>query len=160
MKISKNSVVTIDYQLMDAEGNVHEASTAQEPWVYLHGHGQVIPGVEAALEGKEAGTEVEIELEADKAYGHHDEELTTEVPRSAFEQIKNLEVGMRLAAEAPDGSHMVTVTEITDDAVTVDANHPLAGQKVRIRTKVREVREATEEEIEHGHAHGPGGHQH
>lgn len=156
MNIEKDSVVELDYKLMDLEGNVWESSKEGGPWVYLHGHGEVMPGLEGELLGKAIGQKVKVELKPEEAYGPYEEDLKTEVPREAFADVENLTEGMRLAAESSDGVHAVMVREINDDIVVIDANHPLAGQAVKVEVKVLSVRSATKEEIAHGHVHEDG----
>ncbi len=156
MKIEKNSVVELDYKLMDLEGNVWESSKEGGPWLYLHGHGEVMPGLEAKLTGAAIGQKVKVELGPEEAYGPYEDDLKTEVPREAFADVENLNEGMRLAAESSDGVHAVMVREVRDDVVIIDANHPLAGQAVKVEVKVLSVRAATEEEVAHGHVHKDG----
>ncbi|WP_246128498.1 FKBP-type peptidyl-prolyl cis-trans isomerase [Pleionea sediminis] len=154
MKIEKGFVVSIEYTLKDSQGNVWETSKGDEPWIYLHGFGGIIPGLEPELEGKEQGATFEVALQPEAAYGVYDKDLINKVPREALKDIDNLEVGLRLSAQTEDGqTHSVTVTEITDSTVTVDANHPMAGQPVTVEVEVSEIRPATPEELEHGHAH-------
>ena len=156
MKIEKNSVVELDYKLMDLEGNVWESSKEGGPWVYLHGHGEVMPGLESQLTGKAIGQKIKVELGSEEAYGPYEDDLKTEVPREAFGEVENLTEGMRLAAEGSDGVHAVMVREIRDDVVIIDANHPLAGKAVKVEVKVLSVRAGTEDEIAHGHVHQHG----
>ena len=156
MKIAKDSVVELDYKLMDLEGNVWESSKEGGPWVYLHGHGEVMPGLESKLLDKAIGQKIKVELGPEEAYGPYEDELKTEVPLEAFEEVDNLTEGMRLAAEGSDGVHAVMVREIRDDVVVIDANHPLAGQSVKVEVKVLSVREASADEIAHGHVHQDG----
>lgn len=162
MNIEKNTVVELDYKLMDSLGAIWESSVEGGPWIYLHGYGEVMPGLEVALEGKAIGQKVKLDLQPEQAYGPYEEDMQTEVPKEAFEGIEGLTEGMRLAAESGDGVHAVLVKEIRDDVVVIDANHPLAGQTVRVEVKVLSVRKATEEEIAHGHVHEHGscGHNH
>lgn len=162
MKIAENCVVELDYKLMDLENQVWESSDEGGPWVYLHGHGELMPALEKELIGKGIGQKLKMQLEPEQAYGDYEEDLCTEVPLEAFAQVENLTQGMRLAAEGQDGVHAVTVKSITDDTVTIDANHPLAGQAVKVEVKVLSVREGSEEEISHGHVHQHGscGHNH
>ena len=156
MKIVKNSVVELDYKLMDLEGNVWESSKEGGPWVYLHGHGEVMPGLEGKLLGKAIGQKIKVEFGPEEAYGPYEEDLKTEVPREAFAEVDNLTEGMRLAAEGSDGVHAAMVREIRDDIVVIDANHPLAGKAVKVEVKVLSVRQGTDEEIAHGHVHQDG----
>jgi FKBP-type peptidyl-prolyl cis-trans isomerase SlyD len=127
---------------------------------YLHGTGSIIPGLEQELEGKEVGDQFEVTLAAQDAYGERNEELQKNVPIAEFKHITNLDLGMQLQVQAEAGPMVVTVAEITDKFVTLDANHPLAGMALTFDVTVREVREATAEELAHGHVHGPGGHHH
>ncbi len=154
MKIEKGFVVSVEYTLKDSQGNVWESSEGDEPWVYLHGFGGIIPGLEPELEGKQSGDEFTVTLEPEQAYGPYDKDLVNQVPKTALAGIENLEVGLRLSAQTDDGqTHSVTVTEITNDSVTVDANHPMAGQPVVVELEVKDIRPATPEELDHGHAH-------
>lgn len=162
MKIDKDCVVELDYKLMDLDEQTWESSEEGGPWVYLHGHGELMHALETALIGKGIGQKLKMELKPEEAYGQYEEDLCTQVPREAFAQVENLTEGMRLAAEGQDGVHAVTVKSITDETVTIDANHPLAGQAVKVEVKVLSVRAASDEEISHGHVHQHGscGHQH
>ncbi|NVJ48966.1 MAG: peptidylprolyl isomerase [Gammaproteobacteria bacterium] len=154
MKIEKGCVVTIEYTLKDSDGNVWESSTGEEPWIYLHGFGGIIPGLEPELVGKQAGATTSVTLAPEQAYGAYEADLANAVPRSAFADIDNLEVGLRLSAQTEDGStHTVTVTAVDDTTVTVDANHPMAGKEVIVDVTVVAVRPATPDELEHGHPH-------
>lgn len=156
MKIEKNCVVELDYKLMDLQAQTWESSEEGGPWVYLHGHGELMPALEKALVGKGIGQKLKLELTAEEAYGKYEQDLCTEVPREAFAEVNNLTEGMRLAAEGQDGVHAVTVKSITDEAVMIDANHPLAGQAVKVEVKVLSVRAGSEEEVSHGHVHKHG----
>ncbi|MFZ6722977.1 FKBP-type peptidyl-prolyl cis-trans isomerase [Undibacterium sp. Ji49W] len=167
MKIGKNSVVTARYTLKDAQDNLIEEG--QEPMVYLHGgYDNVFPKIEEALEGKEKGFSATIQLNPEDAFGDYDAELVKVEPRERFPSP--LEVGMQFegmpedseeSAGADDGdAHIFTVTDIADDKVVLDGNHPLAGIALRFSLTVDDVREASEEEIAHGHVHGAHGHHH
>ncbi len=159
--IKENSVVTIHYELKDAAGEVLDSSKGQDPLVYLHGAGNIIVGLEEALIGKKIGEEVDAVIAPEKAYGLPVDALIQTVPRSAFgESIDQVSVGMRFQAETEQGPVPVVVTAMEGDTVTVDGNHPLAGKELFFKVSVSDVREASAEEIEHGHVHGPGGHQH
>ncbi len=160
MKIAENSVVKIDYTLTDNDGKVIDSSKDADPLTYLQGAGNIIPGLEEALLGKETGDEVTASIEPEKAYGERVEEMSQQVPRELFAGIDNIEPGMQFQSETDEGPVMVTVVEVADDTVTVDGNHPLAGVHLNFAVTVRDVREATAEEIEHGHVHGEGGHHH
>lgn len=160
MKITKNTVVAIDYTLKNTSGEVIDTSDGGEPLHYLHGAKNIIVGLENELEGKVAGDNLDVEVKSDLAYGPRVEALQQEVPKDAFGEIGDIQVGMRFQAETEQGPVPVVVTDITDATVTVDGNHPLAGQDLHFNVTVKEVREASQEEIEHGHVHGPGGHHH
>ncbi|MCO7224599.1 peptidylprolyl isomerase [Pleionea sp. CnH1-48] len=157
MKIEKGLVVTIEYCLKDEQGKVWESSENSEPWVYLHGFGGIIPGLEPELDGKEAGDQVIVKLQPEQAYGDYEQERINQVPKEMLDGIKNLEVGMRLEATTDTGEPIgVKVIEIKDDYVTIDANHPLAGQTVTVEVTVTEIRPALPDELEHGHPHTHG----
>lgn len=160
MVIAKDKVVAIDYTLKDSGGQIIDQSEDGEPLSYLHGAGMIIEGLEAALEGKAANDELQVIVEPTEGYGEFDEGLRQQVPRSEFADIEDLAVGMQFRVNADDGFMVVTVVDVNDEEVTVDGNHQLAGVTLHFDVKVREVRDATEEEIEHGHPHGPGGHEH
>ena len=160
MKIVKNTVVVIDYTLKNNAGEVIDASEDGEPLHYLHGAQNIIVGLENELEGKMAGDNLEVEIKSDLAYGPRVEALQQEVPKDAFGEIGEIQVGMRFQAETEQGPVPVIVKEVTDSTVTVDGNHPLAGQDLYFNVTVKEVREATKEEIDHGHLHGTNGHHH
>ena len=160
MKVSENAVVVIDYTLTDNEGEVIDSSEGAGPLAYLQGFGNIIPGLEAALLGKEVGDEVQASIEPKDAYGERVEDMKQEVPKELFGGIDKIEVGMQFQSETDDGPVMVTVVDMGDEMITVDGNHPLAGVHLNFDVKVREVREANAEELEHGHVHGEGGHQH
>jgi FKBP-type peptidyl-prolyl cis-trans isomerase SlyD len=160
MKIAHEKVVSIHYTLTNSEGNVLDSSSGSQPLAYLHGFGNIIPGLENALEGKGTGDKLSVTVEPDQGYGPRDERLVQAVPRSAFKGVEDIAPGMQFQAQGPQGARLVVVTQVGDDEVTVDANHPLAGQTLHFDVEVSEVRDATAEELEHGHVHGPGGHHH
>jgi len=160
MKVAENKVVLIDYTLTDNAGEVIDSSEGAGPLAYLHGAGNIVEGLEEALTGKEAGAEVKASIEPAKAYGERHEDMKQEVPKELFGGVENIEVGMQFQSETDQGPVLVTVVAISDEMVTVDGNHPLAGVHLNFDVTVREVREATAEELEHGHVHGEGGHHH
>ena len=160
MKIETNKVVTIDYTLKNAAGQIIDSSEGDEPLAYLHGNGNLVPGLEKALEGLSAGDAIQVVVPPAEGYGERDEAKVGEAPLSAFEDVGEIKPGMQFEAEGPEGSEMVTVISVADDVITLDGNHPLAGETLHFDVTVREIREATEEELEHGHAHGPEGHGH
>lgn len=161
MLIADQHVIAIDYTLTNEAGEVLDSSEGSEPLVYLHGAGNIIAGLENALVGKAVGDELEVSIEPADAYGEYSAELITNIGREMFEGVEQLEVGMQFHASAPDGGmQIVTIRDIEGDQVTIDGNHPLAGQQLNFKVKVASVRAASEEEIAHGHVHGEGGHQH
>jgi FKBP-type peptidyl-prolyl cis-trans isomerase SlyD len=160
MQISNQKVVTIDYTLTDEQGEVLDTSQGQEPLVYIQGTGSIVPGLETALEGKAVGDALRVTISPDQGYGQRDEELVQAIPRDRFPTGDEIHVGMRFHAQGNGGSHVVTVVSVDDKHVTVDANHPLAGVTLAFDVKVIEVREATADELEHGHVHGKDGHHH
>lgn len=162
MQVSKHKVVSIDYTLTDDEGETIDSSEGGAPLSYLHGEGNIIPGLEKELEGKSAGDQIKVAIAPADAYGEFEDGLRQEVSREHFSAVEDLEVGMqfRTPTEKEDEYVVVTVVDIDDDKVTVDGNHQLAGKTLHFDVTVREVRDATEEEISHGHAHGAGGHEH
>ena len=160
MKIAENKVALIDYTLTDNEGEMIDSSEGAGPLAYLHGAGNIVEGLEEALIGKEAGDKVKASIEPAKAYGERHEDMKQDVPKELFGGVENIEVGMQFQSETDEGPVLVTVVAISDEMVTVDGNHPLAGVHLNFDVTVREVREPTEEELEHGHVHGEGGHQH
>lgn len=157
MKIGKDKVVSIDYTLKDVNGDIIDTSDGRTPLDYIHGSGSIIQGLENALEGRSAGDELTVTIPPEEAYGLRDESLAQSVDRKIFDTEEALEVGMQFQAPTEQGMMIVTVTEIEGDSVTVDTNHPLAGEILHFDVAVVDVRDATEEELGHGHAHGPGG---
>ena len=127
---------------------------------YLQGNGNLIPGLEKALEGKRVGDAVQVSIPPEEGYGVRDASLIQDVPRSAFEGIADIEVGMQFHADSNHGPRTVTVTKIAADKITVDGNHPLADQTLHFAVQIVDVRDASKEELSHGHVHGPGGHHH
>jgi FKBP-type peptidyl-prolyl cis-trans isomerase SlyD len=160
MLIGANSVVSIHYRLTNSAGELLDASNEGEPLTYLHGAGNIIPGLERALLGKAVGAEFTVAIAPEEAYGVRHDHLVQEVPRSAFPDPEQLETGMRFSAQSDQGVLSVVITAVSPETVTVDANHPLAGETLHFDVRIEEVRPATEEELAHGHAHGPHGHHH
>ncbi len=149
MEVQQDSVVTIHYVLRDDDGEVVDQSDGQ-PISYLHGHNNLIPGLEKALDGHEPGDEVEASVKPEEGYGEYNEDLVQNVNRDAFEGVDNLEAGMSFRAESDAGNMIVTVKEVGDQEVTVDGNHVLAGQNLNFMVTVADVREATHNELEQG----------
>lgn len=160
MQIEKNKVVSVDYTLKDDAGQVIDTSEGHGPLAYLHGVGGIVPGLERALEGRSAGDELHVKVEPHEAYGVRDESLVGQVPRAAFGSIQKIEPGMQFQANAGGHTRIVTVVGVDQNEVRVDANHPLAGKNLNFDVTVRDVRDATPEELAHGHVHGAGGHHH
>lgn len=153
MIVEKDRVVSIDYILKDDNGNLIDSSEGSEPLSYLHGNGNIIPGLEKELLGKKAGDQVICVIQPGEAYGERDDSLVFKVGKSEFDGA-DVSVGMQFEAHGEDGAQVVTVVAVEGEEVTIDANHPLAGEKLHFDVKVVEVREATNEELEHGHVHG------
>ena len=160
MQVARDSVVSIHYTLTNASGEVLDSSSGGEPLAYLHGGGSIVRGLEEALEGKLTGDKLAVAVPAEKAYGVHDTTLIQQVPKRAFQGVGEIKVGMRFTAQTEQGPRQVVVTRVAGDMVTVDGNHPLAGQALNFDIEITEVRAATAEELTHGHVHGPGAHQH
>lgn len=160
MQIAQNSVVAFHYTLTNDAGEVLDSSEGREPLTYLHGAGNIIPGLEKELEGRQNGDKLQVAVSPEEGYGETQPALVQEVPRDAFQGVEAVEPGMQFQAQTQGGPLMVTVTQVEGDTVTVDGNHPLAGQKLNFDVEIAEVREASAEEVEHGHVHGEGGHQH
>jgi len=160
MQIAKHRVVSIEYTLTDDEGTVLDSSRGREPLVYLHGVGQMIPGLEAALADKGAGDALQVRVLPADAYGERDDTLVQKASRSQLQGVDEIEVGMQFQAGGPQGRQIVTVVSIDGDQVTLDANHPLAGVPLTFAVEVVGVRAATPQELQHGHIHGPHGHDH
>ncbi|HTY93392.1 MAG TPA: peptidylprolyl isomerase [Steroidobacteraceae bacterium] len=160
MSIQKDSVVTLHYTLKDDAGEVIDSSAGGDPLAYLHGHGNLVAGLERELTGKVAGDSVNVKLTPAEGYGEYDAAMVQRVPRRQFKGIANIHVGMKLHAQTQDGPREVTVTQVLGDTVTIDANHPLAGKNLNFAIEITDVRDATTEELEHGHVHGAHGHHH
>lgn len=160
MPVAQDSVVTLHYTLKDDAGTVLDSSSPHEPLAYLHGHGNLIPGLEKEIEGKNAGDTLTVTVPPAEGYGEYDERLVESVPRRTLRGIKDIKPGMHLHAQTEQGPRTVTVTKVVGDMVTLDGNHPLAGKSLHFDVRVENVRAATEEELSHGHVHGPGDHHH
>jgi FKBP-type peptidyl-prolyl cis-trans isomerase SlyD len=160
MAIKQDAVVTIHYTLKDDAGKVIDRSEPNEPIAYLHGRGNLVAGLERELEGRNAGDKLNVQVFPMDGYGEYNKELVQQVPRRSLQGVPNIKVGMRLQAQTPDGPHIVTVTRIASDMVTIDGNHQLAGKILNFEVEIANVRQATEEELAHGHVHGAGGHHH
>lgn len=160
MKIAHDSVVSFHYTLKDETGSIIDQSYG-EPLAYLHGHGQIVPGLEHQLTGRAAGEKLQVRVSPAEGYGEYDAALVQQVPREAFSRISGLHVGMALQTQTRSGDHAtVFVREIAAEFVTVDGNHSLAGKTLFFDIEIADVRAASEEEMAHQHVHGPGGHHH
>lgn len=158
MTISQDKVVAIHYTVTDTAGNQLDSSSGGEPLVFLFGHGALIPGLEQALHGKNAGEKFVSNIAPADAYGERHDQLVQAVPKSMFEGM-DVAVGMRFRASGPDGREQpVIIIDVTDEEVVVDGNHPLAGIELNFDVEIVLVRDATAEELAHGHVHGIDGH--
>jgi FKBP-type peptidyl-prolyl cis-trans isomerase SlyD len=159
MQVGKDSVVTLTYRVTDLDGNL--VDEGGQPLVYLHGgYGGIFAKIEETLQGKSTGEQFDVKLEPDDAFGEYDAELVMIEPRSLFPD--NIEVGMQFerATEEGEDDELFTITDIAEDKVVVDGNHPLAGMALMFSCTIDDVRAASAEEIQHGHVHAPGGHHH
>lgn len=159
MQIGSQKAVTIGYTLKDDEGNVLDTSEGAQPLTYLHGMGDIVPGLEKALDGKQVGDAVSVSLAPEEGYGQRDERQIRNIPLRKLPAGK-IEVGMQYQITTDAGPMLALVTAVRGDYVTIDANHPLAGMNLHFDVKVVEVRDATAEELQHGHVHGAGDHHH
>lgn len=160
MNITKDSVALFHYTLTNSKGETLDSSSGGEPLAYLHGGGNIIPGLEKALEGKTAGDKLKVTVSPEEGYGKLDPALIQQVPRRAFQGVANIQPGMSFNTQGPQGPTRVTVTKILGDMVTIDGNHALAGETLNFDVEITEVRAASQEELDHGHVHGTGGHHH
>ncbi|PTY38513.1 peptidylprolyl isomerase [Saccharospirillum sp. MSK14-1] len=160
MNIADQCVVSIHYEVKDEDGVVVDSSEGREPLVYLHGHRNIIPGLENALAGLAVGDNFDVTVSPEEAYGEHQDGLVQSVPKEAFQGVEKVEEGMVFTAQTENGPLQVTVTQVADEQVTVDGNHPLAGKALSFKGSVEEVREASAEELEHGHVHSGDDHDH
>ena len=160
MDISADKVVTIHYTLKDDDGTVLDSSAGSEPLAYIQGHGNLVSGLEKALEGKPDGANVAVSVAPEEGYGKYEAGLIQRVPKRTLQGAGEVRKGMQFQARTPEGMRLFTVTGIVGDMVTLDGNHPLADKTLHFDVQVVGVREATTEELEHGHVHGVGGHHH
>lgn len=160
MQISDSKVVTLNYTLKDDDGNIIDQSHDAQ-FAYLHGSQNIIPGLENALTDKTKGDKVSVRIDPKDGYGERNDSMIQNVDRGMFDVEDELQVGQQFHAQGPDGQMLtVTVAQIEGDEVTVDGNHPLAGVHLNFDVEVMDVRDASPEEVDHGHVHGPGGHNH
>lgn len=162
MTISEKKVVQMHYTLKSTQGEVLDSSAGREPLAYIQGIGNIIPGLEKQLEGKVVGDKVQAVVAPEEAYGEKQDALVQVVPKAGFQGDADevLQEGMQVQVQTNQGAQIATVTKIAGDDVTLDLNHPLAGETLHFDVEIVEVRDATSEELDHGHVHGPGGHQH
>lgn len=160
MKAGRGKVVSVHYTLKGDDGSVLDSSGDAEPLIYLHGYDGLLPGLEKGIEGLEPGERSKVDLKAEDAYGPHDPEAVIEATRDQFPEDLVLEPGVEVSARGEDGMMTFRVLEVSADRAVLDGNHPLAGQNLHFEVEVLEVRDATAEEITHGHVHGPHGHGH
>ena len=159
MKVSLNKVVAIHYKLTNNEGTVLDSSDGRGPLNFIYGLGHLIPGMEEGLDGKEVGSKFQLKVSPEKGYGNYQNEMVQQVPVSAFAG-QEIKVGMQFEAGTDEQRFLVNIKSIEAETVTVDGNHPLAGVQLNFDIEVIEIREATDDEITHGHVHGPEGHNH
>ena len=160
MQIAERTVASFHYTLTNDAGTVIDSSAGADPLTYLHGVGNIVPGLEKAMEGRGAGDKFDVKVSPEEGYGTPNEMLIQVVPREAFQGVDDLQVGMEFQAHTAHGPMSVAIAKIDGDAVTVDGNHPLAGKQLHFAIEVTEVRDASLEELSHGHVHGEGGHHH
>ena len=162
MTIVKNSIATLHYTLKDDAGEILDVADENNPFLYMHGVGGMIPGLEKALENGKAGEKIVVSIAPAEAYGERNPSLTQDVPREMFGSItdEDMVVGAQFQAQTDQGVEIITVVAVEGDTIKIDGNHPMAGETLHFDVDVIDVRDATEEEVSHGHPHGPGGNQH
>jgi FKBP-type peptidyl-prolyl cis-trans isomerase SlyD len=160
MNIANQTVVSLHYTLTDDKGKVLDSSSGGDPLVYLHGASNIIPGLEEALTGKKTGDKLKVSVPPEKAYGQRDERMVQRIPKDQFPDPDRLKPGMQFQVNSNQGPMILTVTGVEKGEVIVDGNPELAGLTLHFDVEITDVRKATAEEIQHGHAHGPGGHHH
>ena len=157
MKVTDKAVVSIHYTLTNDEGDTIDSSAGHEPLDYIQGLGNIIPGLERALADKSVGDKLQVTIEPADGYGEFNPELVQELPRSMFEGVDNIEVGMAFHAETGAGMQVVEVMEVDGDTVTINGNHALAGQRLHFDVEITAIRDASADELAHGHVHSAGG---
>ncbi len=160
MQVAADKVVLIHYTLKDDKGEVIDSSAGSDPLAYIQGHGNLVPGLEKALEGKQKGNKVIVSVPPEEGYGKHDAKLIQRIPKRSLQGASQVKKGMQFQARTDEGVRVFTVTAIAGDMVTLDGNHSMADKTLHFDVDVVEVRDATAEELEHGHVHGAGGHHH
>jgi FKBP-type peptidyl-prolyl cis-trans isomerase SlyD len=160
VQVSSDKVVLIHYTLKDDAGEVVDTSDGGDPLAYIQGHGNLVQGLEKALQGKEKGSKVTVSVPPEEGYGKFDSKLIQRVPKRSMQSAGQIKKGMQFQARTEDGMRVFTVTALVGDMVTLDGNHPLADKTLHFAVEVVDVRDASAEELEHGHVHGVGGHHH
>lgn len=161
MSLAQNKVVTFNYTLKDDDGNILDTTSGSSPFAFLSGNGQILPKLEEAMNGMLLGTKKNVQIAAADAYGEYNNEAVQQVDRSNFPKDTELQTGMQFVANSPEGQQMpFVISEVKDENVTIDFNHPLAGKNLEFDVELLDIRDATAEELAHGHVHGPGGHHH
>jgi FKBP-type peptidyl-prolyl cis-trans isomerase SlyD len=160
MNIEKDKVVLMHYTLTDNEGNIIGSTEGEVPLAYIQGKANILPALEVEMEGKKAGDKFKVNLAAENAYGKHNPELLHVVDKSVFQGDEEITIGLKVNVQTSNGDSIAIVTAFDDKTITLDLNHPLADKDLTFDVEITEVREATEIEKEHGHVHGPGGHDH
>lgn len=161
MQIEKNKVVSIWYTLTNNSGEVLDTNSGKQPLYFIQGIGNIIPGLEEALEGKATGDKMQVSIPPEKGYGLRNEQLVQKLPKNMFQGVEQIQPGMQFQAQSEQGGfQIITVTKVEGEEVHVDGNHPLAGETLNFDVEVEGIRDADQNELAHGHVHGPGGHQH
>ncbi|MCL4115209.1 UNVERIFIED_CONTAM: hypothetical protein GTU68_041582 [Idotea baltica] len=165
MQITSDKVVLMDYTLKTRTGDVIDTTEGQEPLSYLHGFGMIVPGLETALDGKSVGDNIQVTVEPKDAFGERNDKLRQEVDRKEFAELGDLQIGMQFMVPGDEDNEddhemVISIVDLSEETVTVDGNHALAGQTLNFDVTIREIRDATAEELEHGHPHGAGGCEH
>ena len=161
MPLAQNKAITFNYTLKDDEGNILDTTKGSSPFSFLSGNGQILPKLEDAMSSMLLGSKKNVKIDAADAYGEYNEEAVQKVERTNFPKDVDLQLGMQFVTNSPDGHQMpFVISEIKGDVVTIDFNHPLAGKNLEFDVELLDVRDATAEEIAHGHIHGQGGHHH
>ena len=160
MQVSEHKVVTLKYEVVDEQGQLVDRSEDDGPLAYIHGNGQLIFGLETSLTGHVQGEKLSIDVPPDQGYGERDENGIQKVSRSQFDNGDEIEAGMQFETQDDEEHQIVTVVGVEGDEITLDTNHQLAGMTLHFKVEIVEVRDATPEELDHKHVHGPGGHHH
>ncbi len=160
MKVEQNSVVSIQYKLTNGGGELLDQSQAGQPLVYIQGLGHLIPGLESEIQGKEKGQKFQVTVTPEKGYGERNDQMIQTVPKTEFENADQIQQGMQFQVETPQGPMFFTAIDVKENDIVLDGNHPLAGETLHFDVEIEDIRSATKEELDHGHVHGPGGHDH